>query len=136
MSSISRVRSAGPDHQVVSVEGFHSGYRRQPCAGCPWAKVNDGAFPAEAFKHSAGVTYDMANHVFSCHESGVKGGHTCAGFLLHGADHNLSVRLGRMRGRYKDDVTSGGMDLHQSYRAMAIANGVSPTDPAIQECRP
>lgn len=136
MSNIFKVRSAGPNHQVVSVEGSRKGYRRQPCSGCPWVKDNDGDFPAQAFKHSAGVAYDMASHVFACHESGVEGGHTCAGFLLHGADHNLAVRIGRMNGRYRDDVTSGGKVLHESYRAMAIANGVSPTDPSLKECRP
>ena len=78
----------------------------------------------------------MANSVFACHESGVQGGHTCAGFILRGADHNLSMRLGYMTGKYKPDVTDGGCELHDSYRAMAVANGVSADSPALMHCRP
>lgn len=78
----------------------------------------------------------MAQHVFACHESGVDGGHTCAGFLLRGAEHNLSVRLGHMSGRYAQDVTDGGHELYESYRTMAIANGVDPDSPALKACRP
>ena len=136
MTLITKIRPAGPAHQVVTAEGAGRRYRREPCAGCPWVTANDGSFPAQAFRHSASVSHDMARHVFACHESGVGAGHTCAGFLLHGADHNLAVRLGRLKGTYADDVTTGGKVLHASYRAMAIANGVSPSDPAIQLCRP
>lgn len=133
---VSNIRPAGPDHQVVTVEGGHKGYRKEPCPGCPWRVENTGEFPACAFEHSAPTAYDMAVPVFACHESGVNGGHTCAGFLLRGADHNLSVRLGYMRGDYTPDVTDGGADLHDSYRAMAIANGVNPDSPTLKECRP
>lgn len=133
---IVNTRPAGPDHQVVTVEGGHKGYRREPCRGCPWRCENDGEFPPEAFEHSAPTAYDLATHVFACHESGVQGGHTCAGFILRGADHNLTMRLGYMRGSYKDDVTDGGADLHKSYRAMAIANGVDPDSPILAPCRP
>ncbi|WP_371438337.1 DUF6283 family protein [Polaromonas sp.] len=133
---ITNIRPAGPDHQVVSVEGEHRGYRRAPCGGCPWKLANEGTFPAKAFEHSAGTAYDMAQHVFACHESGVDGGHTCAGFLLRGAEHNLSVRLGHMSGRYAQDVTDGGHELYESYRTMAIANGVDPDSPALKACRP
>ncbi|MBI2770349.1 MAG: hypothetical protein HYX47_12055 [Burkholderiales bacterium] len=136
MKTITRVRPAGPDHQVVTAEGSsRGGYRRKPCAGCPWRVENDGSFPAEAFRHSAETAYDMSSHVFACHESGVEARHTCAGFLLRGADHNLAVRLGLRSGRYRLDVTDGGAQLHQDYRAMAIANGVHPDDAALEPCR-
>lgn len=77
----------------------------------------------------------MAKTVFACHESGVKGGHTCAGFLLNGAEHNLSVRMGYAMGRFKGDTTSGGAELHTSYRSMAVANGVADDDPVLAPCR-
>lgn len=32
-------------------------------------------------------------------------------------------------------VYHGGHELHASYRAMAIANGVSPSDPILAPCR-
>lgn len=128
-------RQAGPDHQVVTISGGHRGYRRSPCGGCPWRVDQTGQFPAEAFRHSAGTAYDMSQHVFACHESGVDGGHTCAGFLLRGSDDNLAVRMGRRMGTYKDDVTDGGLRLHASYRAMAVANGVPADDPVLAPCR-
>lgn len=129
-------RAAGEDHQVVTVQGAFKGYRRKPCGGCPWRVENNGSFPAEAFRHSARTAYDLSEHVFACHESGVAKTQTCAGFLLHGADNNLAVRLGYSRGRYADDVCAGGAKLHASYREMAVANGVAPDEPVLAPCRP
>ena len=133
--TVSNIRPAGDDHQVITVIGRNKGYRKTPCGGCPWREDTTGEFPAEAFEHSAPTAYDMAQSVFACHESGVNGGHTCAGFLLRGADHNLAVRLGYFKGIYKPDVTDGGLKLHESYRAMAIANGVDPESPILAPCR-
>jgi len=96
---------------------------------------NTGSFPAEAFQHSAGTAYDMSDHKFACHESGCEKPATCAGFLLRGADHNLAVRLARMKGSIKDDVREDGRALFEGYREMAIANGVPPDDPTIAPCR-
>lgn len=134
-SSITSIRRAGDAHQVVTVEGGTSGYCKRPCLDCPWRVDATGVFPAEAFRHSAGTAYDMATHTFACHQSGVERPRTCAGFLLRGAEHNLSVRIGLMRGRIKDDVSDGGHVLHADYRAMAIANGVDPDDPILEPCR-
>lgn len=131
--SVSDCRPAGPDHQVVTVTGPSRGYRKTPCGSCPWRQDNDKTFPAEAFLHSANTAYDMATHEFACHESGIKGVHTCAGFILHGSDHNLSARLRRMKGEYRD--VSAAMLLHESYRAMAEANGVDPAHPNLRACR-
>ncbi|HGO6104929.1 TPA: DUF6283 family protein [Burkholderia cepacia] len=72
---------------------------------------------------------------FACHESGVRKPAMCAGFLLHGADHNLSVRIKSIQGDRFDDVEDGGHQLYENYRAMAIANGVSPDDPVLAQCR-
>ena len=135
MTKITKVCPAGPYHQVVTVEGGQGAYRRRPCAPCPWRVDNTGTFPAEAFRHSASTTYDMAEHVFSCHESGLKKPSTCAGFLLRGADHNLTVRIHLMTGKIGRDVADAGLDLHDSYRDMAIANGVQENDPVLARCR-
>lgn len=135
MRKVTRIRAAGPDHQVVTAEGGQGGYRRKPCPGCPWRIENDGSFPAEAFRHSAETAYDMTTHVFACHESGIERPHTCAGFLLRGADHNLAVRLGLRSGRFGSDVREDGAVLHADYRAMAIANGVPADDPVLAPCR-
>lgn len=134
-SKILAVRPAGADHQVVTVSANTEAYRRTPCGGCPWRVDQAGAFPAEAFRHSASTAYDMAQNRFSCHESGAEKPATCAGFLLRGADHNMAVRLDYMRGRLKNDVCDGGHKLHESYRAMAVANGVAADDPVLEACR-
>ncbi len=132
---VTSIRPAGSEHQVVTVEGGGGQYRREPCADCPWRVDATGIFPAEAFRHSAPTAYDLADRTFGCHQSGKDKPATCAGFLLRGADHNLSVRLSHMTGRFKDDVHDGGHELHEDYRAMAIANGVDPTDPVLKPCR-
>jgi hypothetical protein len=132
---ITQVHPAGHHHQVVTVEGGRGGYRRKPCSDCPWRIDATGEFPPEAFRHSANTAYDMSKHSFACHQSGASKPATCAGFLLRGAEHNLSVRLQRMDGRIGQDVTDGGHELHASYRAMAVANGVDPEDEALRLCR-
>lgn len=131
---VTRRRLAGEDHAVVTVEGGGDAYRREPCPTCPWRLDATGEFPADAFKLSAHTAYDMAAAMFACHSSGAAKPATCAGFLVAGADHNLSARLGHCRGLYRD-VTDGGHELHPSYRAMAVANGVDPADPVLAPCR-
>ena len=133
--SVVQVRQAGSDHQVVSVKGGSGAYRRQPYGGCPWRIDQAGEFPAEAFVHSASTAYDMAQNMFACHESGSEKPATCAGFLLRGADHNLAVRLRRMKGDIGTDVTDGGHALFNDYRAMAEVNGVDPGHSALRNCR-
>jgi hypothetical protein len=133
---ITNIRPADANNQVVTTEGGSGGYRRQPCAKCPWRIDAVGEFPAEAFRHSAHTAHDMSDTTFGCHESGTAKPATCAGFLLRGAGHNLSVRVGFIKGQYRADVHDGGHVLHDSYRAMAIANGVPEDDPAIAACRP
>lgn len=76
----------------------------------------------------------MARHSFGCHVSGVTKPATCAGFILRGATHNLSARLHWGRGEWTG-VHDGGHALHESYRAMAVANGVEPDDPVLAPCR-
>ncbi|WP_432263398.1 DUF6283 family protein [Cupriavidus sp. TMH.W2] len=129
------IRLAGESHQVVTVQSGGHRYRKQPCHDCPWRKDAVGEFPAQAFRISANTAYDMSTHVFSCHSSGSKKPATCAGFLLRGAEHNLSVRLGKIRGDYKDDVSDGGLELFADYRQMAEANGVDANDPILASCR-
>lgn len=134
--AITDIRSAGENHQVITVKGAaKSVYRREPCLECPWRVDATGVFPPEAFRHSARTAYDMAQATFGCHESGSQKPATCAGFLLRGADNNLAVRLRRMSGEIADDVCDGGHELHENYRAMAIANGVDPDDPILKPCR-
>jgi hypothetical protein len=133
-TKVTQIRPAGPDHQVVTVEGGNDGHCKRPCADCPWRVDATGVFPAEAFRHSANTAYDMAQNTFACHQAGTGKPKTCAGFLLRGADHNLSARLSYMAGKIAA-VDDGGHALHDSYRAMAIANGVDPDDEILGPCR-
>ena len=132
---ITNVRPADENHQVVTVEGGSGAYRRKPCSDCPWRTDAVGIFPAEAFRHSASTAYDMAGSTFGCHQSGQKNPATCAGFLLRGAEHNLSVRMRERLGEGFGTITDGGHELHGDYMEMAIANGVSPDDPVLAPCR-
>lgn len=127
---------AGPDHQVVSIKGGSKAYKRTPCQQCPWRKDQAGSFPAAAFRHSANTAYDLSEHTFACHMAGAESPTTCAGFLMSGADNNLAARMNYASGAWDfEAVSDGGLDLWPSYRAMAVANGVDPDDPALAPCR-
>ncbi len=130
--------AAGQLHQVVTVSNSiaaNKGFRKKPCMNCPWRCDSTGEFPAEAFRHSANTAYDMATNLFACHTAGLNKPQVCAGFMLRGSEHNLSVRLARIQGRVPAGISNGGHALHENYRAMAIANGVDPDDDAIAPCR-
>lgn len=132
--TITDVRHADWNHNVVSVTGGNGDHCKRPCKHCPWRKDAVGEFPAEAFRHSAHTAYDMAQETFGCHSRGTKKPAVCAGFLMVGAEHNLKVRLQKMRGEWLD-ATDGGHELFSSYREMAIANGVPADDPILEKCR-
>lgn len=128
------IHPAGPDHQVVTITGAKGTHRRSPCEECPWRRdAPIGAFPPEAYRHSANTAYDMSSHIFSCHMTGAEKPATCAGFLLRGAEHNFSVRMARSDGRCLD--MSSDAPLYDNYREMATANGVPADDAALARCR-
>lgn len=137
-SRVIGVHPVDESHRVLSLESEEADrwrYRRRPCGGCPWRTDQTGQFPAGAFEASASTAYDMADRMFGCHESGAERATTCAGFLLRGADDNLAVRLKAARGHYDPTtVEDGGHELHQSYRQMAVANGVDAAAEALQRC--
>jgi hypothetical protein len=56
----------------------------------------------------------MSVHAFSCHMSGSGKPAMCAGFLLKGAAHNLSVRMARMKGSCLG--VSSDVPLYYNYR--------------------
>lgn len=132
-------RSGDGEFAVVTItsKGGTGNHCIRPCPQCPWREDSEiGAFPAEAFRHSASTAYDMATNVFACHMAGKEKPLTCAGFLLRGALHNLAVRLAQCTGKLDmRDVSDGGAPLYADYRAMAEANGVEPDDPALAPCR-
>ena len=141
LKSGTRVAGVGGDgnlYGVTTVTGGRGLYRREPCATCPWRLDSPvGRFPAQAYRESAPTAYDGAMNTFACHESGAGRPAKCAGFLLRNADNNIGVRLAIMRGEY-DPATVNlppGVQLYDSYRDMAVANGVDTDDPILSLCR-
>ncbi len=112
-------------------------HAKKPCGECPWRPdVAPGRFPPERFVALAPTAYDMALRVFACHKSPDGREFTCAGFLLRGATHNLSIRLAIAHGQIDPALVSdGGHQLFDGYRQMAVANGVPADHPAIGPVR-
>ena len=139
---VTRRRMAGPDHAVATLEGGAKLYRREPCATCPWRVDTVGEFPPEAFRHSANTALDAvaailhgrlgdASHLFACHESGAEKPATCAGYIL-GGDQGIGWRIAVSLGVFDPREVRSDVPMFDSYRAMAIANGVPPDDPALE----
>jgi hypothetical protein len=106
-------------------------YAKTPCPECPWRRdVPVGQFPPERYVALAHTAYDLSLKVFACHMSKEGGEFACAGFLLQSSAHNLSVRMAD----HGFEVSSP-YPLYETYREMAIANGVSRRDPALRDCR-
>lgn len=106
-------------------------YIKTPCNECPWrTDVEPGRFTAERYRVLAACAEDLAHTVFACHKSPEGGEFACAGFLLQASIHNMSCRMAR----HPFDVSSP-FPMFETYREMAIANGVSPRDPALRNCR-
>lgn len=134
--TIEKITPADENHQVVTLRGAGGLQRNKPCPTCPWRIDATGIFPAEAFRISAPTAYDAAFNTFACHESGQKAPATCAGFLLRNSANNIGVRIATARGDLDPSkVVDGGVELYDSYRAMAIGNGVPPDDPVLAPCR-
>lgn len=109
-------------------------FQRKPCGNCPWRRdAPPGEFDAARFRDLASTAYDMAHNVFTCHKSTVDKPLACAGFLLRGADNNLTVRANYRHAQQQ--VDDAGLALYENYREMAIANGVDPDDPVLVPCR-
>lgn len=104
----------------------------KPCAECPWRRdVPVGKFPPERFEALASTAYDLGGTVFACHMSKEGGEFACAGFILKSSAHNMRCRLAGMPFA---DVNSP-YPLFNTYREMAIANGVDECSPILDMCR-
>ncbi len=104
----------------------------KPCAECPWRlDVPAGKFSPERFEALAATAYDLAGTVFACHMSKEGGEFACASFIIKSSAHNLAVRMSRQSFVH---VTSDH-PLFETYREMAIANGVDEDNPVLAGCR-
>lgn len=103
-----------------------------PCAECHWRlDVPVGKVPPSRYEVLAATAYDMARPVFACHMSKKDGEFACAGFILQSSAHNLSCRMSR---ESFGDVRSP-YPLFNTYRELAIANGVNENHPSLRNCR-
>lgn len=111
-------------------------YPKKPCSECPWRRdVPVGRFDPDRYKSLASTAQDMSCILFSCHKSVEGKDAVCAGFILRTV-HNLTLRIAHSRGDIKkDSVSDGGYSLFDTFRDMAVANGVHPGDPALKNCR-
>lgn len=139
-ASVVGTRPADEVSGVTTSEGYGPPLaQRSPCGGDqprPWRRdAPAGQFPAEAFRLSAHTSYDQSEAVFGCHGADPRQPRVCAGFLLRGAGDNLAVRGWLTRGSLSVAVLPDGVELYDSYREMALANGVDRDDPALAPCR-
>jgi hypothetical protein len=122
--------------EMTGAEKRHQ--RKKPCSQCPWrSDLPVGVFPADAFRESAKTSYDMAESVFGCHMSKIESGpHTCVGFLLRHGENNLQVRFATAEDRFDfEGLNDGGYPLYESYREMAVANGVDAAESCLEPVR-
>lgn len=106
-------------------------YATIPCAECPWRRdVPVGKFPPERYVALAPTAYDMAGTVFACHMSREGGEFACAGFILQSSAHNFACRMARQRLEVRSPYP-----LFDTYRQLAVANGVPIDHPALDRCR-
>lgn len=106
-------------------------YCKQPCAECPWRlDAKPGKFSKQRFIDLAGTAYDLAPTIFACHMSPEGGEVACAGFIISQGAHNMALRMARQRFDCRSTVV-----LFNTYREMAIANGVPRSHPALRNCR-
>lgn len=143
---ITRRRNADANNDVITVERGGGSYRRTVCADCPWRKDAVGVFPAEAFRLSAHcgtdgarmseVGFSDAGSTFGCHTNGAEKPATCAGYILQSYDA-IGWRIAVATGKFDPkQVSDGGVELHENYYEMAVANGVPADDPALDGRRP
>lgn len=104
---------------------------KRTCPECPWrTDVEVGRFPPERFIALAHTAEDMAGMVFACHKSPEGAEFACAGATLR-MDHNLRLRLS---GIDRSTIQADG-PLFDTYRDMAVANGVPKDHPALRRTR-
>lgn len=104
--------------------------RMSVAQGCGAWPVSSRALPA-----TGPHRHDRAIRVFACHKSPEGLEFACAGFLERSAEHNLTIRIAYANRELVRMDRSGGLELHENYRAMAIANGVKADDPVLVPCR-
>jgi hypothetical protein len=106
---------------------------RRPCAECPWRRdVEPGKFPPARFRALAHTAMEGGlRPLFACHLSPPGAERTCAGFLLVVAWDSNAVRYANIQGHYRPEDVTNDAPLFETYREMAVANGVPEDDPAL-----
>lgn len=140
-TTIKGTKIASDEYGVTSIEtsgGRKHVARKTPCEQCPWREdVPTGVFPAECIPAQRTHRLRCRHvHVRLPHGGRAASGHMCAGFLLRHGAHNLSVRIALSGERIDlDKISDGGFPIYETYRDMAVANGVDPDDLVLKPVR-
>jgi len=95
------------------------------CDECPWRKdVPPGRFPKERFIALRVSVKQGFFPLFACHKSPEEAPCACAGYLMVEGENNFFVRLAVIEGRFDPKKLEVTAPLYESYREMALANGV------------
>lgn len=133
--TVAAVRPANREWGVATLVGGVPAAQPRPCTGaepCPWRRdAPRGQFPAAAYRHSADTSRPGTNRAFACHSSTSEKLKICAGWLLVEGHRNPQIHARMTFGDLARPELPEAVELYSSYRAMAIANGVDPADPAL-----
>jgi hypothetical protein len=108
---------------------------KTPCASCPYRKdVPVKTWHRSEFENLLAQDQDQFGRMFGCHKFRFRPSeeqHFCAGWLLDQKERgypSLHLRMFLITNgitvEQLDEITSGGLDLYPTIKAMCLANGV------------
>lgn len=99
--------------------------RSETCTECPWRRdVAVGHFPPERYVSLRRTCEQGFNNVFACHQTAEGHETVCVGYLMVDGLNNFRVRLAVIQGQYDPKMLKATGPLYESFREMAVANGV------------
>lgn len=110
--------------------------RDTPCPECPWnVKAEKGKFTVERYRSLAGSSKQELCCIFACHMSHEDHPIACAGYLAVCGGTSINVRLMQAYGHIDLERVKIPEDhvLYGSYGELAVANGVDPDDPVLDD---
>jgi hypothetical protein len=102
-----------------------------PCENCPWRKEASTDtipnFRPAMMQNLLPACSGDGWSIMACHKSTTEANVICAGFALVIGFGSIGLRLAAARGAFDPAHYSvGGIELHQSFEKMMLANGVEP----------
>lgn len=102
-----------------------------PCENCPWRKDASTdtipGFSPSMMKELLVQCSDDGMAIMACHKSTCDNNIICAGFALIVGYESIGLRIAsRTRNFDPKDYSADGVELHDSFEEMMLANGVQP----------